>query len=337
MNSAPEYELTTAEVDQISELVGELKSCGEKATETSFYDRGWQYCERLPQGLSRFLERFRRTESAAFAQVHGFPVDDTIAGPTPTHWKAAADVDTTTDQELFLGLCGLVLGEPFTWATLQQGRLVQNILPILGDENLQNGHGSETLLEFHTEDGFHPGRCDYLLLFGIRNPDKVPTILASVRDLNLSTHDRKILGEPRFHIRPDGEHVRQLAALDANHPALALARQMSDHPEPVAALFGAPERPYLRIDPPFMDCAPDDQEARDALAALVAALEDKQRSVVVDSGTLLIVDNYLAVHGRKPFKPRYDGTDRWLKKLVVSRDLRVSLRGGSAENPRALF
>ncbi|RST08706.1 taurine catabolism dioxygenase TauD [Streptomyces sp. WAC07149] len=337
MTDAPEYELTPTESDQLAELVGALKAQGESATEAAFFDRGWEYRYWLPQGLSRFLEAFRRTERAAHALIRGFPVHDAVAGPTPAHWKEAADSRTTEDQELLLGLCGLILGEPFTWATLQQGRLVQNVLPIPGDEHVQNGHGSESLLEFHTEDGFHPGRCDYLLLFGIRNPDRVPTILASVRDVELSPRHRQVLAEPRFRIRPDGEHVRQLAALDPAHPALALARRMSENPEPVAALFGDPERPYLRIDPPFMDCAPHDREAREALAALVAALEDVKSSVVVDSGTLLVLDNYMAVHGRNPFTPRYDGTDRWLKKLVVSRNLRAGLRAGSAENPRALF
>jgi L-asparagine oxygenase len=41
-------------------------------------------------------------------------------------------------------------------------------------------------------------------------------------------------------------------------------------------------------------------------------------------GDLLIVDNMLAVHGRSEFKARHDGTDRWLKKAIVTRDLRAS-------------
>jgi hypothetical protein len=30
------------------------------------------------------------------------------------------------------------------------------------------------------------------------------------------------------------------------------------------------------------------------------------------------------VHGRDVFTPRYDGTDRWLKRVKVARNLRVS-------------
>ncbi|MFD1046061.1 fructose-bisphosphatase class II, partial [Kibdelosporangium lantanae] len=64
-------------------------------------------------------------------------------------------------------------GDAFSWSTLQDGRLIHNVVPIEGDETEQSGHG-QVLLEWHTEDGFHPYRCDYLLLFGMRNHDRVP-------------------------------------------------------------------------------------------------------------------------------------------------------------------
>jgi L-asparagine oxygenase len=232
--------------------------------------------------------------------------------------------DSAPNQELYLALCGMALGEPFTWATLQLGRVIQNILPIPGDERRQNGYGSETLLEFHTEDGFHPERCDYLLLLGLRNDDHVPTIVSSVRDVELGPRDRALLTDSRFHILPDDEHVRQLEARNPDHPALGEMLRMRNDPEPVGVLFGDETRPYLRIDRPFMRCVGADPAAESALDRLMAELERVQRDVVVGPGTLLVVDNYLAVHGRRPFQVRYDGTDRWLKKLTVKRNLRRS-------------
>jgi L-asparagine oxygenase len=67
-----------------------------------------------------------------------------------------------------------------------------------------------------------------------------------------------------------------------------------------------------------------DTEAEQALKKLVTELERVQQGVVVEAGTLLVVDNYLAVHGRRAFTARYDGTDRWLQKAVITRDLRKS-------------
>ncbi|CAM5724923.1 hypothetical protein STENM223S_05279 [Streptomyces tendae] len=69
---------------------------------------------------------------------------------------------------------------------------------------------------------------------------------------------------------------------------------------------------------------PGDPEAAAALEALTAELQRNLTDVVVSPGDLLVIDNYRVVHGRAAFKARFDGTDRWLKKAVVTRDLRKS-------------
>ncbi len=323
--------------------VAELRSAAEKLGEVygapslpEFYDRALAAEESLPAGLRTFLLSYRRSERNASCLVHGFPVDGDALGPTPGHWREAIHGDTARDQEVWLALCGLLLGDPFGWVTLQEGRIIQNILPIHGDEDRQSGYGSEALLEFHTEDGFHPNRCDYLLLMGLRNPDAVPTIVASVRDVRLDDADRAVLAEERFLIRPDTEHIRQLETYAPGHPALPRLRAMADRPVPTAVLFGDRPSPYLRIDRPFMDTLPGDTEAEAALDRLMAELNRVQRDVAVGPGSLLIVDNYRAVHGRRPFTARYDGTDRWLKKLTVSRNLRRNLSGYALEHPRVI-
>lgn len=321
-DTLPQYTLRGDEAEELRALAKTLRDVDDDPGSPAFYDRHWQAADQMPSGLRRFLEGFRRTEPAAACLVHGFPLDEPAPGPTPGHWDAAAAAAGALDQELYLALCGLVLGEPFTWASLQLGRIIQNILPIPGDERRQNGYGSETLLEFHTEDGFHPERCDYLLLLGLRNEDEVPTIVASVRDVALSERDRALLSERRFLILPDDEHVRQLQARCPDHPAIGEMVRMRDAPEPVAVLFGDQASPYLRIDRPFMRAVGTDPAAERALDRLMAELERVQRDVVVGPGSLLVVDNYLAVHGRRPFRVRYDGTDRWLKKLTVKRNLR---------------
>lgn len=317
-----EYTLTAAEVAQVREIT--LPDLYGDPRNTDFYEQSWAALEQLPAGLRNFLTNFRRTEPSAACLIHGFPVNDTEVGPTPDHWRHALDVKSVRPQEIVLALCGLLLGEPFGWATLQEGSIVQNVLPIQGEETKQSGYGSESLLEFHTEDGFHPHRCDYLMLFGLRNSDEVPTIVSSVRDVNLDPRDREILSQDRYFIFPDTEHIRQLALRDPEHPALERMRHLVTNPVPTAVLFGNQLSPYLRIDRPFMRCVGDDVDAARALDNLMAELQRVQQEVVVGPGTLLVVDNYLAVHGRRSFTARYDGTDRWLKKLTVSRNLRRS-------------
>src|SRR5690606_35818967 len=91
-----------------------------------------------------------------------------------------------------------------------------------------------------------------------------------------------------------------------------------ENPEPAALLFGDPESPCLRIDAPYTTAVADDGEAAEALAAIVDELTRAQQDVVVGQGDVLIVDNYRAVHGRRAFLPRFDGTDRWLKRMSVA-------------------
>ncbi|MCQ6555760.1 taurine catabolism dioxygenase TauD [Streptomyces sp. C10-9-1] len=320
----PSYDLSAGETASLEQLLADPGLAGLDPGEVAFHDSAWELVARVPTGLRRFLEEFRLNDSAAAFLVRGFGVDDDAVGPTPRTWAEAAASGRTRREELFLGLLGNCLGSVFSWPTLQSGRLIQNVLPIAGEEDQQSGHGSDVLLEWHTEDAFHPYRCDYLALFGVRNHDRVPTTLASIRDVRLSAEARAVLSEPRFYILPDDEHLRQLAAVRPDDPGLLRVREMRDNPEPVAVLFGGSDSPYLRIDPFFMRCVDGDAEAEVALKELVVELERTQQDVVVDAGTLLVVDNYLAVHGRRAFTARYDGTDRWLQKAVVTRDLRKS-------------
>jgi len=316
-----EYELSGAEQDALGRTSSSLVEAGADPGAPDFYDRV-DVDDALPSGLRRFLRDFRRREPAAAALIRNLPVRSVRLPPTPASWRAAIELDATRPEEAALGLCGLAVGEPFAWLTLQAGRLVQNVLPVRGDEFAQSGYGSRALLEFHTEDGFHPRRPDYLMLLGLRNDEAVPTMVASVRDTCLPERTRGILRERRFVILPDPEHQRQLAGIAPGHPAMDSVRRWLDHPEPTSVLTGDADSPYVRLDRPFMRAVDGDPDADAALDELMAALERVQRSIVLDPGTLMIVDNAVAVHGRLPFQARYDGTDRWLKKLLVSRDIR---------------
>jgi L-asparagine oxygenase len=41
----------------------------------------------------------------------------------------------------------------------------------------------------------------------------------------------------------------------------------------------------------------------------------------LETGDLLIIDNNKTIHGRKPFQPRYDGTDRWVQRMLIRKEL----------------
>ncbi|MER8072302.1 hypothetical protein ABTZ59_28830 [Streptomyces sp. NPDC094034] len=242
------------------------------------------------------------------------------ACPTPGHWKER-DQDSTLRQDFWLALTASQLGEPIGWSSLQDGRIFNDVLPIRGHEDQQTGHGSDADLELHIEDCFSDQRCDALALLCLRNNDKIPNTIVTATDLDFSDLDLDVLFSPRFLIRPDSEHLRR--ADDASE-ARGLARPL---------LFGSREAPYLRVDVPYTDALPGDVGAEEAFGALAAQLGERAVTVCLGEGDLLLIDNYRALHGRRTFQARYDGTDRWMRKLTVVRDLRRSrgLRGGPGD------
>jgi Fe(II)/alpha-ketoglutarate-dependent arginine beta-hydroxylase len=223
------------------------------------------------------------------------------------------------------------LGYPFAWATQQDGHLIHDVFPIESNKDEQLSTGSEQTLWWHTEDAFHPHRADYIGLMCLRNVDRVPTTIG-VPDLSgLAREQIDVLFEPRYLILPDESHSekneselrkqarKQDGVIDSAYEKI---KKLSYAPPKVPILFGRRETPYLCLDPHFT--TPLDVEAEAALNALVQAVEENLREIVLQPGDCCFVDNYRAVHGRKAFKARFDGTDRWLKRLNVTRDLRKS-------------
>jgi hypothetical protein len=87
-------------------------------------------------------------------------------------------------------------------------------------------------------------------------------------------------------------------------------------------LSGATDAPTLVFDADLM--VGIDAIADDALRALSAAIAEHHVAIALEAGDLLVVDNTVAVHGRSPFRPRFDGTDRWLQRAFVVSDLAPS-------------
>ncbi|WP_328834802.1 TauD/TfdA family dioxygenase [Streptomyces europaeiscabiei] len=233
--------------------------------------------------------------------LRGLPADDAAIGPTPGHWSTAGDAGAVYD--VILLLLSTVMGTPIAWEGQQDGRFVHNIVPSPGHEEEQTGASSSVLLSPHTEDAFHPGRAHLLVLGCMRNPDSVATTAAGIRQVKLSDKDVELLSRPVVPILPDDAYEE--------------AQGYEGEPPAVPTLWESEEGLTLRFDPAYtpLDRAPEDHRA--AYARLEDELSRVSVAVSLSPGEVLVVDNDLVVHGRVPFKARYDGTDRWLKRSSV--------------------
>jgi Fe(II)/alpha-ketoglutarate-dependent arginine beta-hydroxylase len=335
--------LEAGEVAAIRKVLAALAATHGSAEEPELLLESTLLAHELPRRVRTALNSFRLTEpDSALFIVSGYPVDEGKIGPTPAHWHRPNQARSTAlEEEILLVLACSLLGDCIGWQTQQGGRIIHDVMPVQGMEQEQIGIGSEQLIWWHTEDAFHPLHGDYLAMMCLRNPDRVATTFASLDGLTLDPEDWQTLFEPHFTILPDSSHRPEYSA----HPGAAgnglagqYARieQMRRQPEKIALLSGDPRSPYIRIDPYFMDPIRDNSRAQRAFAALLAALDSRLGDVVLEPGDLCFIDNRKAVHGRRAFKPRYDGRDRWLKRANVTRDLRKSRQARVAATSRII-
>jgi alpha-ketoglutarate-dependent taurine dioxygenase len=82
-----------------------------------------------------------------------------------------------------------------------------------------------------------------------------------------------------------------------------------------------------------------DEGAEAAIQAFNNAVYEAQVDLELEAGEICFIDNYRALHGRKPFKypAKYDGTDRWLKRVNIIRDIRKSRDMRMTSTSRIIF
>lgn len=299
----------------------------------------------LPARLLEFLEEFRIGEPSALAMISGLPVDEEQLGPTPGHWRDSQYGSPSFLQEIFFLLCASALGDVFGWATQQDGRIMHDVLPIKGHEHYEIGSNSLQHLSWHTEDAFHPCRGDYVALMCLKNPDRVETVACATSDIRWENVDVDALFEPEFTIMPDNSHQPQNAAESSGDPDVDMLRAQSfqliqswnDHPEKRPLLAGDRSDPYLSLDPYHMHSEGWPERAQRAFGQLCAEIEAGLKPIRLRPGDCLFIDNFRAVHGRNSFLPHYDGSDRWLKRLNITRNIRGSRAWRLSADSRIIY
>lgn len=302
-------QLTFEENKQIQELLSELQEVYTSPCDEAFLFEARIIANKLPGRIVSALNHFRYSEEHnGLFLLRGFFIDDIKVGATPSIIGKEQDEFSAKREGCLLMLLVSLLGDAMGWSSQREGALINNILPVKGHEEEQLSTGSMVDLDWHTEEAFHPFRADYLTLMCMRNPDGIPTLAGSIQDINIDEHTKKVLFAPRFIFDTDNNFQNM--------------KSMELSAEPV--LFGDFAHPYVKIDPSFMHTLPGDIEAQEALKLITDEFKKALKEIILLQGDVLFIDNYRAVHGRKGFKPRFDGTDRWLKRVNITVDLRKS-------------
>ena len=224
--------------------------------------------------------------------------------PTPLIFDAQHDACPTATVALtqFSDNIGRAVG----YDREQGGRLIQDIFPVRSNELEQVSSSSKVVLGSHTETAFHPHRPRFVVLLCLRSDPQAATTYADVADIV---------------VHLSNEH---LAALQTNEFVTSIDPSFMSNGEPDAQVHVIPltttgEGWSLIYDQLLMRGTTP--RAIAALSALHDAVKHTTQQVVLAAGDIMVIDNHRAVHGRTPFAPRYDGTDRWLKRALVVQSL----------------
>lgn len=224
----------------------------------------------------------------------------------PTPLQATRDGDACPAATRSLLRFADDIGRAVGYDREQDGRLIQDIFPVRASENDQVSTSSKVMLGSHTETAFHPHKPKYVVLLCLRGDQHAATTYADVRDI-----------VPRL-------SAEQLTVLSTNEFVTTIDPSFMSNGEPDAEVRIVPLTSTVRgwtlvYDELLMRGTTPRAQA--ALNALRQAVKEATQQVVLAAGDLLVIDNDRAVHGRTPFTPRYDGTDRWLKRSLVMRAL----------------
>lgn len=219
--------------------------------------------------------------------------------PTPT---SLDEVPSTPTAFGTLKKIAYEYGIPAAYKQEQNGRLIHNIFPIQKTETAQISSSSKTDLQLHTESAFHAFPPAYVILMCLRGDMNAATTYASLDSVVASLDEKTLfyLKEPLFvtaideSFRTQGEPNKSI-----------LLPILTETKDGLSICF---DEFYMR-GKTF--------QAQEALDKLLESIKKNTEEVVLRTGEVLVLNNRRLVHGRRSFAARYDGTDRWLQRILV--------------------
>jgi L-asparagine oxygenase len=275
------------------------------------------FAELPDDALRTVLDFGRHTDMPGVLLVDNLPVDPELP-PTPADGGPCREKKTFVAEGVLLGLSGL-LGEPVSFLTEKDGRIVHDVTPTAAGAATQTSQGSVVDLNFHNDivhdaaGRYDISNPDFLVLHCLRPDQKreALTVYADGRDLLrvLDTDVVEVLRSPLFRLNAPGGYTRMFAA----------GRQVLSEPVPIVS--GPAEAPEIAVAANGVVFLSGEAEV--AFKSLQAACVDPRVEQVVrlDRGQALLINNRKGIHARSQFAAQFRGEDRWLQRTYVRRSL----------------
>jgi alpha-ketoglutarate-dependent taurine dioxygenase len=301
--------LDVANSVQVASIVESLaRSNNPYENPEAFLDEAELYFHQLPTNVRRAVSLLRRHGNEhGVLLIRNLPIDSELPG-TPANSRRALDKKTFMSESI-LAIFSRGLGEPFAYKQEKDGELFQNICPTKANITALSSESATILLDFHTETAFHPYMPDFVMLLCLRSDHehRARTEIASTNHIIplLPLKYRSALFQPLYRTGIDFS-FGSVSGTQGNGPLLPV-------------FFGNVYDPFMKFDLDLMKG--ETPEAEEALLQIKGATNAAKNYVRLLPGDLMIIDNRRSVHSRSEFTPRFDGTDRWLQRCYVLRDL----------------
>jgi hypothetical protein len=193
-------------------------------------------------------------------------------------------------------------GEPFGYRKEQYGYLIQDIFPQADSASEQISSSFDVELEMHTEIAFHDFRPDYVLLFCVRGDANAITYISDIDDFyeSLPQDCLNELAKPQFYTYPD----------------ISFSVERKVKPIGPFSIINMDSR-TIRFDSNLTFS--ETSAATDSIKVLKELISKTRHSITLSTGDYLAIDNSKCIHGRAPYQPKFDGSDRWLKRMFVKK------------------
>jgi alpha-ketoglutarate-dependent taurine dioxygenase len=266
----------------------------------------------LPARLRAHVGAIRAADPPDAVVLRGLPVERFGVPPTPNTGSAFPSSETWSPDPATAihGLFAAAIGEVIGYAGTQYGKLYTDLMPMAGDGDLVNSaFGFRHEFGFHTDVSFHQLPPTYFGLLCIRNHDHVKSRLAFMREVVL---DREV-----------DDLLRSVPMRAPQSFADRVGVSADDLPQ-LPLVFGSRENPQFRmISTDFIRSDFPTDESYEAAVTFKAALAATSVTVDLQAGDALWLDNLRVAHAREAFTPRFDGTDRWVKRAVLVPNLDI--------------
>ena len=232
--------------------------------------------------------------------------------------------DTPSDNNYFIGeatnyaktiaMFNQFLGEMIAYEGEGYGRLFQDMVPKKTLSDTQTSLGSNVELEIHTEQAFSKLRPDFLTLGCLRGDENAITYILPINIILDNMEERKIelLRQPLWKI-----------GVDLSFKMNCDKFIDGDIRGPIPIIYGTIKDPCLVFDQDLMIGI--NEEAEQLKKEIIDIYYKYRLSHVLKPGQIIFIDNRRAVHGRSSFKPKYNGTDRFIIRSFVTLDYNSSM------------